>query len=52
MKKVQEEVEAVLRKTQEDMKRQVNRGHKEAENWKKRDKVMLSIKDLVFKKNQ
>ena len=31
------------------MKRQANRGRKEVENWKKRDRVMLSMKDLVFK---
>ena len=33
------------------MKQQANRGRKEVEEWKKRDKVMhLSTKDLVFKK--
>jgi len=47
MKKVHEEVGAALKKTQEDMKRQVNRGRKET---KKGDKVLLSTKDLVFKK--
>ena len=31
------------------MKRQVDRERKEAEVWKVEDKVMLSIKDLVFK---
>ena len=31
------------------MKQQVDRGRKEVEKWKKNDKVMLSIKDLVFK---
>ena len=31
------------------MKRQANRERKEAEVWKIRDRVMLSIKDLVFK---
>ena len=49
MKKVQEEAEAALKKTQEEMKRYVDRGRKEAENWKKGDKVLLSTKDLVFK---
>jgi len=34
---------------QEDIKRQADKGRKESEEWKKRDKVMLSIKDLVFK---
>jgi len=31
------------------MKRQVDKKRKEMENWKKGDKVMVSIKDLVFK---
>ena len=31
------------------MKRQVDRGRKKTEDWKKGDKVMLSTKDLVFK---
>jgi len=38
-----------LKKTQEDIKRQVDKERKESEEWKKRDKMMLSIKDLVFK---
>jgi len=50
MKKAQEEVGAVLKRTQEEMKRQVNRRRKEVEVWKVEDKVMLSTKDLVFKK--
>ena len=49
MKKVHEEVGATLKKTQEDMKRQADRGRKETKDWKKRDKVMLSTKSLVFK---
>ena len=49
MKKVHEEAEAALKKTQEEMKRYADRGRKEAENWKKGDKVLLSTKDLVFK---
>jgi len=49
MKKVQEEAEAALRKTQEEMKRYVDRGRKETEVWKKGDRVLLSTKDLVFK---
>ena len=32
------------------MKRYANKKRKEVENWKKGDRVMLSIKDLVFKK--
>ena len=49
MKKVQEEAGVALKKAQEDMKRQADRGRKETEDWKKGDKVMLSIRDLVFK---
>ena len=49
IKKVQEEAVVALKKTQEDMKRQVDRGRKEMEEWKKEDRVMLSTKDLVFK---
>jgi len=32
------------------MKRQANKERRETKEWKKRDKVMLSIKDLMFKK--
>jgi len=32
------------------MKQQADRERKEVEEWKKRDKMMLSTKDLVFKK--
>ena len=49
IKKVHEEVRAALKKAQEDMKRQANRGRKETEDWKKGDRVMLSTRDLVFK---
>ena len=49
MKKVQEEAEAALKKTQEDMKRYTDRGRKETEEWKRGDQVLLSTKDLVFK---
>ena len=49
MKKVQEEAEAALRKTQKEMKRYTDRGRKETEEWKKGDRVLLSTKDLVFK---
>ena len=49
MKKVHEEAKAVLKKTQEEMKRYVDRGRKETEVWKKGDRVLLSTKDLVFK---
>jgi len=49
MKKVHEEAEAALRKTQEEMKRYADRGRKETEVWKKGDRVLLSTRDLVFK---
>ena len=49
MKRVQEEIVKLLKKMQEDMKSQVDKGRKETEEWKKGNRVMLSIKDLVFK---
>ena len=49
MKKVHKEAGTTLKKVQKDMKRQTNQGRKETKDWKKRDKVMLSTKDLVFK---
>jgi len=49
MKKVHEEAEVALKKVQEDMRRQADRGRKETKNWKKEDRIMLSTKDLVFK---
>ena len=49
MKKMHEEAGVALKKAQEDMKRQVNKGRKETEDWKKEDRVLLSIKNLVFK---
>jgi len=50
MKKVHEEAETALKKTQEEMKKYADRGRKETENWEKGDRVLLSTKDLVFKK--
>ena len=50
MKKVHEEAEAALRKMQEEMKRYADRGRKETEEWRRGDQVLLSTKDLVFKK--
>ena len=49
MKKVHEEAGAALKKVQKDMKRQADRKKKETEDWKKGDKVILSMKNLVFK---
>ena len=49
MKKIQEEAGVALKKAQEDMKRQADRERKKMEEWKKEDRVMLSIKNLMFK---
>jgi len=49
IKKVHEEAGTVLKKVQEDMKRQADKGRKETKDWKKGNKVLLSTKDLVFK---
>ena len=49
MKKVHEEAGAALKKAQEDMKRQADRGRRETKDWKREDRVLLSIKNLVFK---
>jgi len=49
MKKVHEEAEAALKKTQEKMKKYADRSRKEMEKWKKEDKALLSTKNLVFK---
>ena len=49
MKKVQEKTEAALKKVQENMKRQADKGRKESKDWKKGDRVLLSTKNLVFK---
>jgi len=49
MKKVHEEAEVALKKTQEEMKRYADREREETEKWKKGDQVLLSTKDLVFK---
>ena len=49
IKKVQEEARATLRKPQKKMKQQADRGRQEVEEQKKDNKMMLSIKDLLFK---
>ena len=49
MRKMQKETEAALMRAQEEMKRQMDGVMKETKVWKIRDKVMLSIKNLVFK---
>jgi len=50
MKKVHKKAGVALKKAQEDMKRQADKGRKETEDWKRGDRVLLSTKDLVFKK--
>jgi len=50
MKKVHEKAGVALKKTQKKMKRYVDRSRKETKDWKKGDRVLLSTKDLVFKK--
>ena len=49
MKKIHKEAGAALKKTQEKMKRYMDQNRKEIKEWKREDRVMLSIKDLVFK---
>jgi len=49
MKKVHEEAGAALKRTQEEMKRFADRSRRKTEEWKKRNRVLLSTKDLVFK---
>ena len=50
MKKIQKEVGVVLKKVQKEMKQQADKERKEVKEWKKENKVMLNMKDLVFKK--
>ena len=40
MKKIQKETKVVLRKVQEKIKQQIDRGRKEVKEWEKRDKVL------------
>jgi len=47
MKEIQEEVKAALGKTQEEMKKYVDRKRAEVNDYKVGDLVMLSTKDLV-----
>jgi len=49
MKKVHEEAEVALKKTQEEMKKYADRSRRKTEKWGKGDRVLLSTKDLVFK---
>ena len=49
MKKIHEKTRVALKKMQEKMKRYADRSRKKNERWKKRDRVLLSTKDLAFK---
>jgi len=46
MRKIQEEVKAVLGKAQEEMKKFANRKRREEEKYRVGDLVLLSMKDL------
>jgi len=48
IKEIQEEAKAVLEKAQEDMKKYANRKRSDIEEYKVRDLVMLSTKDLKY----
>jgi len=48
MKKIQEEVKAVLRKAQADIKKYADRKRSDVEEYKVGDLVMLSTKDLKY----
>ena len=49
MRRVQKEARTALKKVQDKMRRQADRGRQEVEEWKRGEKVMPSTKDLVFK---
>jgi len=40
MKKIQKETKVILRKVQEKIKQQIDRGRKEVKEWEKRNKVL------------
>ena len=47
IRKVQKKARVVLKRALEEMKQQADKRWKNIEVWKKEDKVMLSIKNLV-----
>ena len=49
IKKIQKEAGVALKKAQEEMKQQVDKERRETEIWKIGDKVILSMRDLVFR---
>jgi len=48
MKEIQEEMKAVLKKAQEDMRKYADRKRSDIDEYKVRDLVMLSTKDLKY----
>jgi len=48
MKEIQEEAKAVLEKTQEEMKKYIDRKRGEVDDYKVEDLVILSTKDLKY----
>jgi len=48
MKEIHEKVKAVLKKSQEEMKKYVNRNRKEIVEYKVGDRVLLSTKNLTW----
>ena len=46
---IYKEAKVVLKQVQEEIKKQTDRRRKKVELWKKKDKVILNMKDLVFK---
>ena len=50
MRKIQEEAGTALTKAQEGMKRQADKERKKAKVWRVGNKIMLSTKNLIFKK--
>ena len=48
--KMKEEAGAAFKKVQEEIKRQVDKEIKQVKEWKRGNNVMLSTKNLVFKK--
>jgi len=49
IKKVQGKARAALKKAQEEMKKQADKGRREGKAWERGDRALLSIKDLAFK---
>ena len=50
VERTQKKARTALRKVQEEMKQQADKERREVEEWKKGERIMLSTKDLMFKK--